>query len=64
MDPLFFRYCQNARIFNHDLIKKLFRIKKQLEMDKKDVFEWEWYLIFLNLLEVINLKMMIILDNF
>ncbi len=56
MNPIFLRYCQKARIFNLDLIKKLYRIKKQLEMDKKDIFEWEWYLFLLNCPEVIHLK--------
>ena len=53
MDVWFERACQFARITDLDLKKKLFKIFKQLLMDKRDCFEWQWHLIFLSCPEVI-----------
>ncbi len=56
MDNQFILACRVVGIFDMKIIKKLYRIKKQVEIDGKFIHdEFGWFLLLLGLPEVWNL---------
>jgi hypothetical protein len=53
MDSKFIIACRDVAVFDINIIKKLYRIKRQLEIDGKFIHdEYEWFLLLLGLPEV------------